>query len=216
MSIGFIFLFTFLYLFIYLAVSGLSCGTWDLQLQHMGSLVVACEFLVVACGIQFPDQGSNPGPLRWERRVLVTGTPWKSLHCLFIYLYFFNERFLKKIFVLFIYSLFFKNFWLHQVLVEAHGIFHCGARALCCGARASLQLWRTGYRARGLCNLQHVGSLVEACGLSIYGGGLSCPMACGILVPRPGIKTASPALESGFFTTGPPGKSPYIVFFFFF
>ena len=26
--------------------------------------------LVVACGIYFPDQGLNPGPLRWELRVL--------------------------------------------------------------------------------------------------------------------------------------------------
>ena len=25
-----------------------------------------CEFLVVACGIQFLDQGSNLGPLHWE------------------------------------------------------------------------------------------------------------------------------------------------------
>ena len=38
--------------------------------------------------------------------------------------------------------------------------------------------------------------------------GLSCPTACGILVPRPGIEPASPALEGMFFTTGPPGKSP--------
>ena len=37
---------------------------------------------------------------------------------------------------------------------------------------------------------------------------LSCPAACGIiLVPRPGIEPTSPALEGGFFTTGPPGKS---------
>ena len=38
--------------------------------------------------------------------------------------------------------------------------------------------------------------------------GLSCPMACVTLDPRPGIEPASPALEGGFFTTGPPGKSP--------
>ena len=55
--------------------------------------------------------------------------------------------------------------------------------------------------------------------------GLSCPVACGILVPQPGIEPASPALEGGFFTTGPPGKSlisiinlllyicPHILFF---
>ena len=41
--------------------------------------------------------------------------------------------------------------------------------------------------------------------------GLSCPVACGILVPRTRIKPVSLALEGGFLTTGPPGKSqsPY-------
>jgi len=38
--------------------------------------------------------------------------------------------------------------------------------------------------------------------------GLSYSGACGILVPRPGIKPVSPALQGGFLTTGPPGKSP--------
>ena len=37
--------------------------------------------------------------------------------------------------------------------------------------------------------------------------GLICSVACGILVHRPGIEPASPALQGGFFTTGPPGKS---------
>ena len=50
--------------------------------------------------------------------------------------------------------------------------------------------------------LWHVGSLVEA-------RGLSCPSACGILVPQPGIEPASPALEGGFFTPGLPGESLY-------
>ena len=35
---------------------------------------------------------------------------------------------------------------------------------------------------------------------------LSCPMTCGISVSGPGIKPMSPALASGFLTTGPPGK----------
>ena len=38
--------------------------------------------------------------------------------------------------------------------------------------------------------------------------GLSYSKACGILVPPQGIKPMSPALESGFLTTGPPGKPP--------
>ena len=51
------------YFLIYLAAPGLICSMWDLF------LVVAHEFLVTACGIQYPDQGLNPGPLLWEHRV---------------------------------------------------------------------------------------------------------------------------------------------------
>ena len=42
-------------------------------------LVVACKLLVEASGIQFPDQGSDPGPLHWKCRVLPTVPPGKSL-----------------------------------------------------------------------------------------------------------------------------------------
>ena len=35
------------------------------------------------------------------------------------------------------------------------------------------------------------------------------PTACGILVPLPGIKHKSPALECGFLTIGPPAKSSF-------
>ena len=34
-------------------------------------------------GSQFPDQGSNPRPLHWKRRVLTTGQPGKSLNLTF-------------------------------------------------------------------------------------------------------------------------------------
>ena len=43
--------------------------------------------------------------------------------------------------------------------------------------------------------------------------GLICPMAHGILVPRLEIKPVSSALEGGFLTTGPPGKSQCFCFF---
>ena len=44
-------------------------------------LVAAGELLVAACMWDlFPDQGSNPDPLYWERGVLTTSTTgWKSL-----------------------------------------------------------------------------------------------------------------------------------------
>ena len=44
--------------------------------------------------------------------------------------------------------------------------------------------------------------------------GLTCPTACGILVPQPGIEPMSSALERGFLTTGPPGEPlplPFLV-----
>ena len=47
----------------------------------------------------------------------------------------------------------------------------------------------------------------ECEGSVVVARGLSCPTACGILLLRPGFEPASPALESGFLTTGPPGKS---------
>lgn len=37
-----------------------------------------CQVLVEGCGIQFSDQGLNPGPLHWECGVLSTGPPKKS------------------------------------------------------------------------------------------------------------------------------------------
>ena len=50
-----------------------SCSTWTPQLRHGNSQ------LQHAHGIQFPDQGSNPGPLHWEHGVLSTAPPGKSL-----------------------------------------------------------------------------------------------------------------------------------------
>ena len=45
-------------------------------------------------------------------------------------------------------------------------------------------------------SLQHAGYLLRRVGFSLVAAhGLSCPATCGILVPRPGIESASPALE---------------------
>ena len=37
--------------------------------------------------------------------------------------------------------------------------------------------------------------------------------ACGILAPRPGIEPTPPAWEGEVLTTGPPGKSPNVLFY---
>ena len=63
-----------------------------------------------------------------------------------------------------------------------------GARACHCGV----------FSCGGVQALDHMGSVVLA-------HGLSCPMACGILLT--GIEHMSPALASRFLTIGPPGKS---------
>ena len=61
-------------------------------------------------------------------------------------------------------------------------------------------LWRAGFSSCGAASRVSELSVVAA-------RGLSCPAACGILVPRPGIEPASSALEGGFLTSQPPGKS---------
>ena len=48
---------------------------------------------------------------------------------------------------------------------------------------------------------------LECTGSVVAMHGLSCPMACGILVPQPEIEPISPALEGEFLTTGPLGSS---------
>ena len=79
----------------------------------------------------------------------------------------------------------------------------CGISLSSCGT------WTPGCMGSVVCGTQAVslrcgGSVVVVCGLS-------CPMACGILVPRPRIEPAFTALEGGFFTTGPPGKSRELI-----
>ena len=45
---------------------------------------------------------------------------------------------------------------------------------------------------------------------------LSCPSACGIPVPQPAVKPASPALEGRFLSSESPGKFLVLLFFFFY
>ena len=54
-----------------LGIVSLHCDMRDLWLWHLNS--------VVACGIEFPDQGLNLGPLHGEHGVLATGPPEKLL-----------------------------------------------------------------------------------------------------------------------------------------
>ena len=58
---------------------------------------------------------------------------------------------------------------------------------------------------KGLLLLWNMSS--EEVGSLLVAHGLSWPAACGLLGPQPGIEPTFPALEDGFLTTGPPGKS---------
>ena len=73
------------------------------------------------------------------------------------------------------------------------------ALGLCCGAWA--------FSSRDAWAPEHVGSVAAVCGLS-------CPVACGILVPQPGIEPGSPALQGRFLTTGPLLKSLVLYYFY--
>ena len=75
------------------------------------------------------------------------------------------------------------------------GLHCCSWAFSSCGEQRVLSSW--GARA----------SLVAEHRLRIVGLRLSCPAACEILVPRPGIELVSPALEGRLPTTGPSGMS---------
>ena len=77
--------------------------------------------------------------------------------------------------------IFYLFIWLRGVLVIALRILRCSLRIL---------------------KLRLMGSVVVA-------SGLSCIVACRILVLQPGIEPTSSALQGRFLTTGPPGKSPF-------
>ena len=68
------FLKKYLFIIIYLAAPGLHCG-----LEDLWSSVGLVWLLVAACGIQFPDQGSNLGLPHWEHEISAMNHQ-RSLH----------------------------------------------------------------------------------------------------------------------------------------
>ena len=129
-----------------------------------------------------------------------------SKYQLFVLLIFFSTFLFLVSFISNLYFFIFIYFWLPWVLVAAHriftavcGLFVAGCRLLssCCVQAAEHRLSSCGVQAP-----ECVGSVVVA-------HGLNCPAACGILVPWVEIESKSPALEDGFLTTGPWGKSLY-------
>ena len=110
-------------------------------------------------------------------------------------------------------------FWLWCILVAAHGTWHlcCCIEALHCSpwafsqveARGAFTTCSTTFSRCTARALEYVG-LVIASWSSLVGARVSsCSVACGILVPWPGLEPQTPALQGGFSTTGSPGKSLY-------
>ena len=90
-------------------------------------------------------------------------------------------------------------FLLHCVSLAARGLFLVAAgKSSSPGAVLGLFIVVAFLVAEH--RLYYTGSVVAA-------HRLSCPKACGILVPRRGIKPMSSALAGGFLTPGPPGNS---------
>ena len=83
----------------------------------------------------------------------------------------------------------------------------CGAVVLACLAGAlsvCLAVWRLSRGRQDLCFCAWALPCGMWCTVSVVmAHRLRCPEACGILVPHPGIKAESPALEAGILTTEP-------------
>ena len=75
-------------------------------------------------------------------------------------------------------------------------------------ANSHCGVWASHCDGFSCCELQVLGHT----GTVLVVHGLSCPTACGILLPAPGIEPMSPALSGGFLTTQPPGKSHPLIF----
>ena len=90
------------------------------------------------------------------------------------------------------------------------GVFSsCGARASRCGGFSCY-----GARSLRLKGFSSCGSRVLENRLSNCG--MWAQLHCGKGdLPRPGVKSIFPALAGGFFTTEPPGKPVWVIFFFF-
>ena len=142
------------------------------------------------CSVTFSQMPIHAWLTLW---ILISSFFLKSFSLLFICIFY-------LFMYVFIHS-FIYYFWQRWVLVVARRIFCCGAGSSLRGAGFSLVVvCGFSLSSCGAWAPEHVGSVVVA-------HGLSCPAACGILVPRPGTEPASSALEGRFFTTGPPGKS---------
>ena len=201
----------------------LSCSSQAPQLQHMGSLVVACELLVAACMRDLvPCPGIKPGPPAMGA--------WSLDHC--------ATREVPQLIFVFqpcILSLakfiFFKFIYLFIYFLAVLGLRCCARAFSSCGERGLLFVAVCGLlivvaslvvepRLQGMQASVVVACELSSCGLRALEHRLgSCGTQAQLLrgmwdLPAPGIEPVSPALARGLLTTAPPGKSLNSFFFF--
>ena len=101
--------------------------------------------------------------------------------------------------------LFIHLFLAPRVFVVAHRL--PSSRAMGSGHTGSppAMPWAPECMLSAVCRLQAL--QLRRLGSAAVPPGFSCSKACSVLVLRPGIEPTSPALESRFLSTGPPGKS---------
>ena len=83
-----------------------------------------------------------------------------------------------------------------RIFIASYGIF--------CGGAWTPYLWHVGFGAPAHGHSSCGVRALEHSALVVAVPGLSCSVACEILVPLPGIEPRSPALQGGFLSTGPP------------
>ena len=78
--IGYIYIYIYIDLYLYPYLYRL---LWVL-VATLGVLAEAWELFTMVCGIYFPDQRLNSGPLHWEHGVLAPGPPGKPPNTLIL------------------------------------------------------------------------------------------------------------------------------------
>ena len=147
----------------------MACRILDHHYFMQDISVVACELLVSACGIQFPDQGSNTGLL------LGSLSHWTT-----------REVLPHSFFFFFFLSHFIIYFWLYQVMVAVQTFLQLQRTGATVMHRlpivvASLVV-ETGYSSCGTWG-QQLG-LLQSTGTTVAAHGLSCSAACGIFLDQ--------------------------------
>ena len=104
-----------------------------------------------------------------------------------------------------LFSFLFLNYLLFSFFVAVLGLRCCASFSLVAASRGYSSLRGEGFTLQWLLFLWSTGSRAQA--LVVAARGLSCCEAYGIFPDQGGMEAVSPALQGGFLTTGPPGKS---------